>query len=341
MHIAIIANNYGENYDGIGAFSKVVTSLFTDKVTFDVFTSKCNEKESKVKRITTLGMTRLIIMCTKRISDYKAILLEYPFVEWNPLIIFAFSRLAKEAKLKNIKLYLSIHEYARVNKLRQMVIRSLVRKSDLVFVSNTQMKHDLQPINSRIVLRGIPTNIYGEATKKSVDSLRKYVFFGLINGTKAFEEMLEGWDRFNTDGTNILYVLSSSNLTGIERHKEVIYIKNADNSTIFKYMNGSMFSLLPIKPLIDEKNATFKTGAIAGCICIGKFCDSYKNEDFILNMQNYTSEDFYRVLCDSKKIEYKKACEMSEKSLLFGEAFNPRHIARIIENVILEGNVIV
>lgn len=338
MKVAIISNNYGETYDGIGAFSKVIYSLFSANVTVDVFTAKCCENEPKIKRIFTLGMSRAILNCVKKINEFDAIILEYPFVEWNPLVVIFYRLLALRAKINSVKLYLSVHEYSRVNKLRRLVIRTMVKNSDLVFVSNKEIKKELLLYNQEIVIRGIPTNIYGKARKKSIDSLNNYVFFGLINGTKAFEEMLNGWDKFNKDNNNTLYILSSSELIDVEKHYGIKYIKNADNETIFEYMNKSMFAILPIRPMIDEKNATFKTGAIAGCICIGKYCNAYNEEEFIVEMNNYTVDDFYEAFMLCKRITYEEASKMSEKSILFGEKYDPHRIAELIENTLIEGN---
>lgn len=338
MRVAVISNNYGETYDGIGAFSKVIYSLFSEKTAVEVFSAKCRESEPKLKRITTFGMSRSMLNCVKRINEFDAIVLEYPFVEWNPLVVTIYKMMAHKARISNIKLYLSVHEYSRVNKLRRLVIRTMVKHSDFVFVSNEEIKKELLPYNSEIGIRGIPTNIYGEATRKSIDSLNKYVFFGLINGTKAFEEMLNGWDKFNKNKKNTLYVLSSSDMADVDKHYGITYIKNADNETAFEYMDNSMFAVLPIKPMIDEKNATFKTGAIAGCICIGKYCNAYSEEEFIIKMNDYTVDDFYEAFMFSKKIGYEDACKMSEKSLAFGEKYNPHHIAGLIENTLIEGN---
>ena len=43
-----------------------------------------------------------------RDSKIDCVLFEYPFVEWNPFIIFYYRKLSLLCKKKNIKLFLSI-----------------------------------------------------------------------------------------------------------------------------------------------------------------------------------------------------------------------------------------
>lgn len=334
-NIAIVANNYGKSHDGIGAFSKVTTCFFSSNLTYKVYTSICSENDSKIKRFLTLGMTRCLIKCKNHINEYQGILIEYPFVEWNPTILIAFQLLRSKSRKKEAKIILSLHEYRRVNRLRKEVIRFMAKRCDLVLVSNKEMMNDIVTLNSNVCVRGIPTNIYGHATPKNADSMNKFVFFGLINGTKAFDEMLNGWDEFNKNNKYKLYIITGSIIKGLERHKNVVYIHNADNDTIFQIMNNCMYCVLPVKPQIDEKNATFKTGAIAGCICIGKFSEEFSKEDFLINMKNYTADDFYNAFNAATTIDFNNAIIKNEEAIKFGNKYNPQNISTIIEQSIL------
>ena len=164
----------------------------------------------------------------------------------------------------------------------------------------------------------------------------QFVFFGLINETKAFNEMLKGWDEFNINSKYKLFIITGSDVKGLERHKNIVYIHNADDDTIFQIMNNCMYCILPVKPQIDEKNATFKTGALAGCICIGKFSEKFSKESFLLDMENYTAECFYNTFKAAIMIGFSDAIIKNKEAVEFGNKYNPKKISANIEKEILD-----
>lgn len=334
-YIAVVANNYGKTYDGVGAFSKEIVTRFSSNIVSDVYTSNCNGDDGNISRLLTLGMTKCLLKLSNNIKKYDTIIIEYPFVEWNPIIVFAFTVLNKQANENNKKVILSLHEYDRVNFFRRIVIDFFVKRSNLVLVSNIEMLSKVKSLNQNVKIREIPTNISGIPTTKNRSSMHKFVFFGLINKAKAFDAMIEGWKKFNNNGTKTLYIISSTRLDDeLLKGSNIVYIHNADNDAVFKIMNECMFCILPIIPVVDEKNATFKTALLAGCICIGRFARPFLDKDFLINMNKYSKNDFYESFLLSQSYTYDYAMNISLDALRLGERYSPNIISRIVESYI-------
>lgn len=337
MKLAVVANNYGERYDGIGAFAKVECENFPRNVSYTIYTSRCLQSENVFSKLMKKGMTLEISKLSKEYlkKGFDAVLIEYPFVEWNPRVLLQIRKLKKVIVQNNGKLVISIHEYRRTNRLRKKAIIFLCKLADVVLVSNENIQHDLEFCNDNIVIREIPTNIYEK--DRDVDQViplhNSYCFFGLINKSKAFNEMLEAWDLFNVNEDNILYIISSTHIDNIEKyHKRIKIIKNAPNSTIIDIMSKCQFSIIPIKPEIDNKNATFKTSSMCGCISIGKFCDEFKKLDFTINIKNYSVEEIEKALIDSKYMNALK--EKRTNAIRFAQKYNPEVVAKNIYKII-------
>lgn len=334
-YIAVVANNYGKTYDGVGAFSKEIVTRFSSNIVSDVYTSNCNGDDGIISRLLTLGMTKCLLKLSNNIKKYDTVIIEYPFVEWNPIIVFAFTVLNKQANENNKKVILSLHEYDRVNFFRRIVIDFFVKRSNLVLVSNIEMLSKVKSLNQSVKIREIPTNISGVPTTKNRSSMQKFVFFGLINKAKAFGAMIEGWKKFNHNGTKTLYIISSTRLDDeLLKGSNIVYIHNADNDAVFKIMNECMFCILPIIPVVDEKNATFKTALLAGCICIGRFARPFLNKGFLINMNKYSKNDFYESFLLSQSYTYDYAMNISLDALRLGERYSPNIISRIVESYI-------
>lgn len=335
LKLALIANNYGKNYDGIGAFAAAVSENFSDNFAIQVYSSDCSENDSAFRRITTMGMTKAIFNAATKIQDKDAILLEYPFVEWNPCIIIAYLYLRKKCKRLKTKIFLSLHEYDRVNIMRRFVIRFLVRRADCVFVSNKKLGHDIQPYACNIRYRNIPTNIADNVENGRHDK-NVFTYFGLINKTKAFDEMLVGWDIFNDAGTYTLNVITGTKISGLERHKNVNYYYNMSNKELLKKLRNAAFCVVPIRPNIDMKNGTFKTAAFAGCICIGRFSEEYGKLPFVIPMEKYHAEDFADAFCKAQKLSKSSMKKMEKCASMFGSQYTPKAVADTVEKEIVE-----
>ncbi len=340
IKIAIVVNNYGEAYDGVGAYSKVIASNFSDNIDINVFTAKCFGNASILKKFFSFEMSKEFYLVSRSIKQYDTVLIEYPFVEWNPLIIVLFRILCIKAHRLNKRIILSLHEYTRVNKLRKIVIRSMVKKADLILVSDETFRKALLKYSSNIMVRNIPTNIYSRNFKEKEKSTNNYVFFGLINGAKAFDSMIDGWKLFNRNGKFKLYIISATKIDESQIRdfelSNISYIYKAEEDKIMEIMQSCAFCILPIKPNIDNKNATFKTASLAGCICIGKFSEEFKDLSFTINMDSYKTEEFKLALCATRKLNEQELKDEFYKAREFGKNFTPHIIAETIESCIKE-----
>lgn len=334
MRLAIVCNNYGEKYDGIGSFAKVMNENYPDKINGSVFSSNCLSDASAVKKVFDFGMIKALrgVRRAAKRGELDAILIEYPFVEWNPLIVFAIKKLRRKAKKYHVKIFASIHEFERVNILRKLVIKRIVKCADAIFVSDFITKELLSVYNSRVYIRNIPSNIQPQ---NDIDFKLKcrndYAYFGLINSAKAFDEMLTAWDNFNKDKQHTLYIMTATKLSGIEElHSNVKYCYCYSNEEIAEIMEKCAFCLLPIKPEIDNKNGTFKTSCLFGCLGIGHFCSDYSNLPFIIDAENYSVDNFIKALNKSQEISDEEIFSLSKDAAEFSKKYKPDQIANYV-----------
>ena len=332
--VLLVANNYDQTYDGIGAFATAVSKKFSNQIVLRVYSSNCSENESVFQRITTMGMTKAINRASTELGEKDAVLLDYPFVEWNPCIVLSYLHLVRMCRSHHGKLFLSLHEYSRVNTLRKAVIRVFARTADCVFVSNETLAQEIRPFAKNIRYRNIPTNIFGHTETGSHDE-HTFVYFGLVNRTKAFDEMLAGWDIFNATGEYTLNVLTGSRLSGLEKHKNVNYLFHLQDAEILKTMCNAAYCIIPVRPEIDMKNGTFKTGALAGCVCIGKFNEEYRHLPFVMEMNDYDPADFAEAFQNVSALDLDKIKEMGRSAAAFGKKYTPKAVAEVVEKEIL------
>lgn len=327
--VALICNNFGKTYDGIGAYSEVEYNFLKEKFIFKIYTANCLQSASKIHKVLCKGMISKFKEFYHDADEgqFDTVIIEYPFVEWNPLIVFWIKKLHRLSIKKGFTIISSIHEFDRVNILRKIVIKSLAKNSHKIFVTTEDMGKALSKYCSEYVIREIPSNIILAPIDETLDARdqNKYVFFGMVNHSKAFYEMLNGWDAFvNDHPEKTLYIISSSSIDEIlNGHKNIIYLRNANEENISEVMQKCAFSLLPIKPLIDMKNATFKTSMVMGNICIGVFCKEYESCDFVFNMNSYEPLEFNKAFLKSTSLSYEELCEKSLKSREYGKKFDP------------------
>lgn len=288
MSTILICNNYGQSYDGIGDYSKKIYGDIIEKV----FTSN-TKVDSKFDRLFDLGMTKAIIKaaCYAYCSADESIIIEYPFVEWNPLICVSISILKFVCIATDKKLFVTIHEYNRVNFLRKITIIFFTLIANAVLVTEKSNFDSLRRLNSKIYKIEIPSNI--EFSQKIKSKKRnQFIFFGMVNKAKAFQEMLEGWDLFNETSDYKLVIVTASKLKEVTSHKNIEYLYNVEDNIVAKKLLESTYAILPIIPNVDEKNATYKAACLAGCIPIGIFCEEYRKLDFVVSMEKYTKDEF-------------------------------------------------
>lgn len=343
MKIINICSNYGSYKDGIGAYSKNIVNemkKIDNKIYMNVISPNI-DNYNKFQRIISLKMSKSCIQAIKLVKEkqYDIVNIEYPFTEWNPVIIYFYKKLYKICKKTNTKMSLSLHEYERVNPLRKRIIEQMVKYASFVFVTSEITKNNLLRLNKKIYIRDIPSNIH---LSDNIDLLKKninlYVFFGLVNKNKAFEEMISGWKKFYNINNNAKLVIITSSDISVEEKYGISVQKKLNDEEIETIMSNSMYAILPIKPNVSYNNATLKTATMFGTIPIGKFSKEIKKENkvFYLNVDNYDEDSFFNILKDTQDIKEEDLKNMQEKSIEFGKKYNISNIAKSIYDVYLE-----
>lgn len=337
MRIAAISNNYGKTYDGVGNYAQIQNTNYPEWIKYKVYTADCTYDVSSFIRIFGMGMFKAICRAVNEFDAKKfdVVVLEYPFVEWNPLILIPLICLQKKCRRRKKKFVLSLHEYSRVNLLRKKIIEKLCRLSDLVLVANEDMAKSVSGFAKKTAIRPIPTNLYNESIMKSIitKSKNNFVYFGLVNRAKAFDAMLSAWDNYNWNGKKTLFIITSTFLENIENnHKGIKYLYNQDDETILSIMRSCVACFLPIIPEVDMKNTTFKTGSITGCICIGKFCPKYQTLPFVINMKSYKVSEFMNALDQIDSYSDDTLESLENEASRFGEKYSPKVTATIVAN---------
>ncbi len=335
----MIVNNYGLKFDGVGSYGEIECDFLRRFDNVKVYTSRCLNR-GFFRRVLNFGMTNCFLRAYSNVKKDQSdlYLIEYPFVEWNPFFLLSFLLFRNRVKQYGKKIVLSLHEHGRVNPLRKLVNDILCKKSDFVLVSNEEMKDDVIELNENIYLRYFPSTLYNRKIieKKVKKDKNSYVYFGLVNKSKAFDQMIKCWDDFNKDKNKKLYILSGSLLDDYYFSADVVYKYMADDDEILEIMKKSAFCIVPIIPYIDEKNSTFKTAAITGCISIGKFGDVFNDLDFVIHMDNYDKETFMKALNYSTSFDDSKIELLSSQAERFSKPFEPEYCLNETRNILLE-----
>ena len=289
--IVLISNNYGKSHDGIGSFAFSVFSHFSDYGCKVIVRTAETKQSRSLKRTLGTAMVSVIRRIAEEIGDKalnpKAVVLEYPFVECNPCIIFQVKKLAQVCKKNHVPLIVSLHEYSRANFFRKHIIREIVKNSDVLCATTQEILNCIENKPAITFLRDVPSNIKNDspidlATKDHFE----FVFFGLINKAKAFDEMIQGWEIFFTkknDPKLKLNIVSATKLDDdfVEKLAKfnVSYYFNLGEEEISKLLAKSSFGIVPIVPFIDGKNTTFKTMIDSLVLPIGKFDGTFLKEN--------------------------------------------------------------
>lgn len=333
MKIINICSNYGSYKDGIGNYSKnMIEQMKKNKADIEFYICSSDTTHlNKFGKIFSLKMTKNILNAIKKISQEKIdiVNIEYPFMEWNPIISLVYKILVKKCAQKKVKLVLSLHEYTRVNFFRKKIIEFMVKKADIVLVTQEDIKERLSSINKDIYIRNIPSNIPLNIDVRFDDkNMKQYIFFGLINKSKAFSEMIDGWKKFQCKNEECeLIIITSSDISIADCEQYNINIrKNLSEQEIGKIMAKAGYCILPIKPDVGYNNTTLKTATLFGCIPIGKFNKEIENEyKFFINMIDYTKNDFLQALTYTIGMEEINIKQQETKE--FGDKFSLNNIA--------------
>lgn len=305
MNLIIICTNYKSITCGIGMYTyNLVKELKKNKEITNI--NIINTKTVKMSKIKLLFNNEIVnsiksFILNKEIKNEKGfIIIEYPFIDWSIFNLLYLYNLKKF--FINYKVILSIHEYSRVNYFRKLAIKFLASKADGFILTDFKIEQLLP--QKPLLLRDIPSNIkkinFSYEIKRNEN---EYCFFGLINKAKAFQEMINAWEKFNYDKKKILNIYTSSDIE-IQNKLElnINIFKNMTNEELSKEFQRNKYMILPIKPYIDNNNGSYKAGLEHGCIILGKFKKDMPfeyTEDIILDLLK-------KSINEEKEIFYKK-----------------------------------
>jgi hypothetical protein len=316
-NLHIVCTNFGSFEDGIGHYtSKIVEELRkNDNIEVSVY-SKRTSNLSKFQLFFSFKMTKQILTVLKNVKRSKEnnyVVLEYPFVEYNPFFLLSVFFL-KLLKSNNTKLVVSLHEFSRTKKIRKIFIRILINFSGIVLYTRKEDISLFKEKNISFIKRVIPASIQPQKKIKEIIEKEniKVCFFGIINfETKEITNMLASWKTYRKENKKSkidFFFISSSYNEVIKSQKKIKYCYNFLDSEVSNLLLEVDFIILPLKPSISVNNTSLSVGCIHGCIPIGSFDEKYFDPNFGINMKNYSREEFIRVfyLIESLDIETQK-----------------------------------
>lgn len=322
-----VCTNYGSNKDGIGHYtSKIVYALKKkDLLNINVYSSKTYNL-SKIRLFLSFRVSKELIRLLKSLyknSNKNYIILEYPFVEYNPffLIVLMLIRISKKS---NSKIVLSLHEYSRTKLFRKLYIKVLVHNSDVVLFTKNE---DITPFLSKNIVfskRIIPANIEPRNELKSVirDSLN-ICFFGIINfDTKEINNMIEGWELYldNSNSNTIqFHFITSTKNENIITNKKLKYHYSLEDEAVSNLLSKMQFMILPLKPKISINNGSLSVGCIHKCIPVGVFDNEYFDKDFGLSMKDYSVQEFEKTFNTINNLNNSLIEKMSKSIYEYGK----------------------
>lgn len=324
MKLLIIANNIEGNIDGIGKHARMLSGEFK-RMGHCVSLLSSTSGFNRFLSFITLSMSLVFLKAFYRVirEKYDYVIIEYPFKEHNPLIIIFHVMLYMAAHMSNTKIAFSMHEYDRVNFLRRKVIDVFLAFSDLIFVSEEKYLTKFSNIAKKIRIRTIPNHIVCAKYNKKY-SPQSFCYFGLVNPSKAFKEMLEAWEIFNLERNCTLEIMSSTDLDGwnLSQYKGVKYYYNLSGDEIADIMYKCSFSIVPVVPNIGYNNSSFVSSIQCGCVPIGVFSSALSDKDFIINIKNYNLDTFSSALNHAINISESHFETMSAACREFGKNFS-------------------
>ena len=325
LRVVVICNNYGEKYDGIGAFAKVVYGQ-PDGCTIKIISYKCYSGGSVFQKIFNLGMSKAIIETTAWVLKKKAdaVIIEYPFVEQNPLIMAPLMVLKVACRAKKTKLCLSLHEYQRVFFLRKAVIRFINRLCDVIFCASREMAEPVARQCQKVIIRKIPSNIPRIAY---CDTKTGFVYFGLLGKTKKVKEMIEAVGRTRV---KLKFITASEVPQDIAQNEFIEIFQDIEDVEVSQILAESAICILPIEPMIDYKNASFAAAVCNGCICIGKFSDEYKKFPFLIDINDYEPSTLENAINYVKGLPKSELQKMTAAAYQYGANFTKEGVLREI-----------
>ena len=341
MKIVIICTNYSSNQDGIGHYAYNLSKELgkINEIEVEIISGN-TEKFDKISKIKSKVMIESINNFVKNnrsnIDTNTYFLIEYPFLEWNPLVLSSLLKLRRLCKNNRSKVIISIHEYKRVARLRKVFTDILISISDYIMVSDIETYKILKKKSKPILIRDIPSNI--PITEKKEKEKNLFCYFGLINKSKCFNEMINAWKLFNKDGKYKLNIYSSTDIEINEMEKfNIRYFKNLEDEELSKELWKCKYCVLPIKPGIDLNNGSLKAVAQHECLPIGIFSNESLS-DIGINIEDnfYTEENIAVALGKPINLSDKQYKFKVDKLAKFGNKYSFKNNAQVIINFITQ-----
>ncbi|MCK0123161.1 hypothetical protein MWU76_01985 [Gelidibacter sp. F2691] len=338
-HFHFVCTNYGSTKDGIGHYtSKIVQELGKESDFKITIYSATTHHLSKLQLLVSMRMSLELLRLKKELIksnqrlEHHYIILEYPFVEYNPLFLLVLCAIKADRNFTG-KIVISLHEYSRTKRLRKLFIKLLLPFSDIVLYTKHE---DIEPFNHKNIIfkkRIIPANIE-PSHRKTIEPTRviNICFFGIINyETKAIENMILGWELYlNQVAENriVLHIISSSFDAKIKDNKGLNYHFELDDEEVSKLLHKMQFMILPLKPKISANNGSLAVGCIHECLPVGIFDDQYFKGNFGLKMKSYAPEEFVKTFEKINSIDVNTLTEISEMAYQHGKKMSINNSAK-------------
>ena len=334
MKIISICTNYGSSKDGIGHYSynlmnelEKIFSINIESISGE--TIGFNKLEKIKSRVMIKAINEYIAKEYNNIDEDTVFIIEYPFLEWNPFIIQSIARLRRVCKKKNAKIILSIHEYIRISPLRRYFTELLIHLSDAIMVTDQYTFNQVRKFKKLTLIRPIPSNILKRYDSKKEENT--FCFFGLINKSKSFNEMIEAWIKFNKDNKYLLNIYTSSEIKNYNYSNINVY-KNLDDESLSKELSKCKYAILPINPSVALNNGTLKAVAQHKCIPIGIFSEEFLDRLGIgINDNKYTEENIEKALDEAVRLEEAEYNKKIKELQKFGDNFSFNNTAELIK----------
>lgn len=330
MKLAIVANNIKGNYDGIGKHARLLADAMQKNGVEIRFYSGITWNKQKRELFYSFEMSKSILRLAKDVGKcrYDYILIEYPFIEYNPLILIALLTLFIRTRFSKTRIALSLHEYNRVNRLRKLAIIGFLALSDFAFYTNKEYCEKFRLLERKSFTRFIPGHINCPQGEKDYSN-RRFSYFGLINGSKAFEEMLQAWKCFNKEKKYQLDIATSSpcNIDGYQEYNVFLHADLPD-ADVAEMLFNSSFTIIPSKPNIALNNGSFMAATLCGSIPIGVLSDVVKSEGFSIESRTYELSDLVDCLQRAASLSDDEIRKRSVKAHLFGNQYSFDKLAK-------------
>lgn len=278
----------------------------------------------------------------KKINLQGHIVIEYPFVEYNPLFLIMLFFLKNRNK-ERFKIVVSLHEYSRTKFFRKLFIRGLIPLSDIVLFTKEE---DITPFKSDKILfkkRIIPANIVPSSYKKTEPyTIINMCYFGIVNlETKAIENMIKGWNLYCSTESNkriFFHFISSDWDDRLEKSENVTYHIGLDDTKTSLLLNEMHYMILPLLPKISINNGSLAVGCAHKCVPVGNF-DSFFEKNFGIRMGGYSQIDFLQTYRRIKAIEYNDYKEKVAIAYDYGKTRLPSETAKIYTDLVINQKI--